>query len=210
VAEELQLPENLPITETNFVEAFVGPFGYNYLNKRVGNIKTKRYCYYVSQGNKFSYLEATHQAEDCDRFQESYTWPISRINTNQAYQLATQWLAAIAMDVKAMNRDCHVTVHPDEIYVHPPRGKFVPIYYVTWERRGYEISNDPASANRKDVASIRLFTPTKTLLQLRVEDPKYVLRPALIITNLDSLLPGTGRTYTLPQPSKVIGVPGPG
>jgi hypothetical protein len=39
-----------------------------------------------------------------------------------------------------------------------------------------------------DVASMMLFTPTKTLLQLCVRDPKYILRKSLVFTNLDSLI----------------------
>ncbi|MGA3282857.1 MAG: hypothetical protein ABSD57_00160 [Verrucomicrobiota bacterium] len=209
VAKELQLPGELPITESNLVEAVVTPFGYNYVNKSIGSITTKKYCYYVSQGNRFSYLEGTHQTEDCYRYQDSYTWPVSRMNTNQAYQLATQWLAAVSMDVKAINRDSQVTVKPDDSYVHSPRGKFVPIYFVSWKRRGYEMSNDVASVIHSGVASVRVFTPTKTLLQLRVEDPKYILRKPLVFTNLDSFFPGTAPVYTLPPPT-TISSPGPG
>jgi hypothetical protein len=38
------------------------------------------------------------------------------------------------------------------------------------------------------MASVALFMPTKTLLQLRVEDTQYILRKPLQITNLDFLL----------------------
>ena len=198
VAKELQLPETLPITESNLVETFIGPFGYNYFNKRVGNITTQNYCYGVECDNRFSDLVGTHQTEDCYKFQESYTWPISRINTNEAYQLAAQWLAAVHMDVKAMERDCRITVKPDNVYVHPPRGKFVPIYDISWVRKGFVPNGDVLNAISNDVASVMLFTPTKTLLQLDVMDPKYILRKPLIFTNLDSLLPGTAPVIKLP------------
>jgi hypothetical protein len=192
VAAELQLPdEHLPITETNLTEAIITPFGYNYRSRRIGSVTTKNYCYFVSQGDKFSYLEGTHQTEDSYRFQDSYTWPISRMDTKQAYQLATQWLAAVSMDVKTMNADCSVTVKPDTGLFESPHGKFVPIYYVSWTRKGYEHKHDVASVIRGDVASVRVFTPTKTLMQLRVEDPKYILRDPIVFTNLASLFPGT-------------------
>ena len=210
VAKELQLPQELPITESNLVEAVITPFGFNYIYKTVGSVTTKHYCYYVSQGNKFSYLEGTHQTEDCNKYQDSYMWPVSRMNTNQAYKLATQWLAAVSMDVKAINQDCWVTVKLDNAYTHPPPGKFVPIYNVSWRRKGYEMSNDVASVIHSDVASVGVFTPTKTLLQLRVEDTKYILRKPLVFTNLNSLFPGTAPVYTLPPPSKTVLSPGPG
>jgi len=181
VARELGLPEDLPITESNLVGAFISPFGYAYVSKKIGNVTTKRYTYYVSQGNKFSYLEHTHQAEECRKFQRAYTWPLTRINTNEAYLLATQWLAAVSMDVAALNRECSVKVTIDTSYVRAPAGKFVPIYYISWTRNEDGVG----------VASMRIFTPTKTLLQLRVEDPKYILRKPLVFTNLDVLLTQT-------------------
>ena len=179
VANELQLPDELPITKSNIVTAFINPFGYAYAKKAIGNVTTKNYCYYVSQGNKFSYLESPHQDELCRRFQASHTLPANQINTNEALGLATQWLAAIPVDMAALNRDCSVSVDLDHAYVQPPAGKFVPVYYVSWSEK---------SGGIQGVASVRVFTPAKVLLQLRVEDPKYILRPPIVFTNLAELL----------------------
>jgi hypothetical protein len=179
VAAELRLPESLPITESNIVKSFINPFGYAYAKKAVGNVTTKNYCYYVSQCNKFSYLESPNQDELCRKFQASHTLPISEINTNEALALATQWLTAVSTDMAALQRNCAVTVELDNAYVHPRAGKFVPVYYVSWSEK---------NGQSDGVASVRLFTPTKTLLQLRVEDPKYILRPPIVFTNLADLL----------------------
>ncbi len=186
VATELRLPEKLPITEADLVERFINAFGYAHVQKAIGNVTTRNYTYYVSQGNRFSYLEGTHQAKDCRRYQRLYTWPLSRMDTNEAYQLASQCLAALSMDVLALNRDCVLVVEPDNDYVHPPQGKFVPVYYVYWRKRGTE------TGRVGDVpAGVRVFTPDKALLQLRVEDPKYILRAPLVFTNLHFLLSQT-------------------
>jgi hypothetical protein len=190
VAEQLQLPEQLPITETNVIKAFINPFGYAYAKKAVGNVTTRRYAYYVSQGNMLSYIESPHQDQECRRFQASHTWPISRMDTNQAYQLATQWLTAASMNVEALNRDCSVTVELDKAYVHPPAGKFVPVYNVCW------------SKGKQGVASVRAFTPTKQLLQLRVEDPNYIMRSPLVFTNLADLLSQTNERATTHAPDR--------
>jgi hypothetical protein len=198
VAEQLQLPEQLPITETNIVKAFINPFGYAYVKKAVGNVTTKNYVYYVSQGNKFSYLESPHQDELCHKFQADCTLPTSQIDTNAALDLANKWLSAASMDVKALGRDCSVKVELDAAYVHPPVGKFVPVYYVGWSEK---------SADGKSVASVRLFLPTKALLQLRVEDPKYILRPPLVFTNLAALFPGKATTTTN-KPGRTIFIDG--
>jgi hypothetical protein len=179
LATGLQLPEALPITESNIVKFHISPFGYAYAKKAIGNVTTKNYCYYISQGNKFSYLESPNQDELCRKFQASHTLPISEINTNEALALATQWLTAVSTDMTALRSNCTVTVALDNAYVHPPAGKFVPVYYVSWSEK---------SGQNDGVAAVRLFTPTKTLLQLRVEDPKYILRPPIVFTNLADLL----------------------
>jgi hypothetical protein len=90
------------------------------------------------------------------------------------------------MDVERLNHDCHVNVAVDSAYVQAPPGKFVPIYFVSWV----------PSNGIGDVASVRLFEPTKALLQLRVEDPKYILREPLIFTNLAALFPGIAPIHT--------------
>jgi hypothetical protein len=196
VATELGLPEKLPITEADLVGRFINAFGYAHVTKAIGNVTTRNYTYYLSQGNKFSYLEGTHQDADCRQYQRLYTWPLSRMDTNQAYQLATQWLAAVSMDVAALNRDCSVVVKPDRDYVHPPQGKFVPVYYVYWRKR-----NTQAGRVADVPAGVRVFTPNNTLLQLRVEDPEYILRAPMVFTNLHFLLSQTNE----PVPSKTPG-----
>lgn len=55
VAQELNLPENLPITESNLVEVFISPPSMVRLG--FGNITTSNYTYYATVGDKFSYLE---------------------------------------------------------------------------------------------------------------------------------------------------------
>ena len=180
VALELNLPEKLPITETDLTEFFISPFEYSYEEKSIGSVTTQQYVYCVSQGNKFSYLFGTHQNEDCRRYQKQYTLPITQLDTNEAYLLATQWLAAVSMDVDKLNHDYPVIVEVEHDYIQSPPGKFVPVYDVYWAKERHNGS----------VASVRLFTPTKTLLQLCVEDPKYILRQPLVFTNPASLFPG--------------------
>lgn len=190
VAKELNLDEQLPICETNIVEAWVGPFGNNFLNQRVGNIITKNYAYYMSVGNSFSYLDDMRMSEDYSKYQMQYTWPVSRMDTNQAYQLATQWLNAVSMDVNGLNHDCRLVI---ELYkgfrVH--EGEFVPIYFVSWTRSDVQFG---------DTASVIVCTPEKKLLSLRVEDYRYIRRKPIVFTNLDALLPGPTQIFSVTNP----------
>jgi hypothetical protein len=110
--------------------------------------------------------------------------------------LATQWLATVGVDILGLNRDCeaHVAVSLWNGFVklgQMPTNDFAPMYYVWWTPQ-----NDD---QRFGGASVELFLPTKKLLQLRVDDPKYVLRKPLVVTNLDSFFPGAGQVTVIPK-----------
>ena len=188
VAKDLDLPEKLPIMPTNLAQVFIVGYGMSQLPpKIIGNVHTTNYGYFVSIGHKLSYVEAAHQDENCLKWMKQYRWPKSQIDTNFAYQLATQWLAAAHMDVAALNRDCKVRVEPDRFANQDLKksGKFVPIYFVYW------VSDKNRKDGYGDMASVTLLAPTKTLISLRVEDPKYILRPPIVFTNLAELLSQT-------------------
>jgi hypothetical protein len=209
VAKELELPGEYPIVESNLVEAIITPFGFNFVNNTIGSVTTKNYCYYISQGNMFSYIEGTHQTAECLSLENSFTWPKEQIDTNSAYRLAVHFLTAVSMDVRKLRRDCNVIIKPDNIYVHPPPEFFVPLYWVNWTRKGYVPNGDVANAISNDIASVLVFTPTKKLFSLRVEDPRYIGRRPLVFTNIDSLLPGRAPVIQLP-PAKVAPPPSSG
>lgn len=187
VALELNLHEQLPITQSNIVSNFISPFGYAYMKNRIGNVTTSNYTYYVSEGNKFSFLESTHIEEKCLAYQSQYTWPLSELDTNLAYELAAQSLMAVSMDINGLNRDFDLAVVPDNTYVHSPKDKFVPIYHVLWKPKDFQ---------QMGGAEVTVFTPTRTLLEMRVEEPQYIKREPLVISNLSELFPGTAQITT--------------
>lgn len=156
-----------------------------HLSGTLGTVSTRDFGYYVSVGRKMSYVAWRHYDRDCLKWMEEYKWPRSRIDTNAAYQLATQWLAAAMMDVRGLNRDCQFRIEPETYWnAANPKKKttFIPIYDVYWV----------SEQNRRDgggsVASVVLFAPTKRLVSLRVEESKYILRKPLAFTNLDAML----------------------
>ncbi len=178
VARELRLTENLPITETNLVTSFILPYAGAQAWKTIGKVVTRNYAYYVSRDNKFSYLEGTHQQEDRRRWHSEYWWPVNRMDTNAVYQMATQSLAAVSMDVEGLNRDCRLHI---DAYTPQGLGKgahFMPVYTVYWTK---------GRKGEGSTASVQLFAPTKTILQLRVEDPRYILRQPITVTNVGAL-----------------------
>lgn len=184
VAQELCLTETLPITESNLVAAYISPPRMAQRMGTFGNITTSNYTYYVSVGSKFSYLERAGVKTGYEQLRKDYLWPINRMDTNAVYQLATQLLAAVSMDVNALNRDCEV-----HIDAFTPEGKngnhFVPVYWVYWMPKTGG-SSGPA-------ASVELFEPTKTIRQLRVNKAEYILRKPLEVTNADFVIVQTNR-----------------
>jgi len=102
---------------------------------------------------------------------------------------ATQFLAAASMDVKALNRDCKLTIR-----AFTPEGEhgshFVPVYWVSWGKDG------------KPIASVELFEPTKTIRQMHVNKSEYILRKPLEIPNLDLLLSQTNAPAETNVPAK--------
>jgi hypothetical protein len=181
VATSLGLPENLPITQSNLIYVVVGtPKMVELSGGGIGAIDTTNYEYSFAYGRKLSYVTSSKldSAEARNELEQKYLWPISRRNTNAAYRLATNWLAAIQIDVKRIEHDCRVNISswtPDGV----DEKHFVPLYFVTWKG-----SSGP-------VASVELLEPARLLGKLTVEQPEYVLRKPVVITNAEALLSQT-------------------
>ena len=192
VAKELQLPEDLPITESNLTGGFVAPFVDYYRDHTVGNIVTKSYAYIFCQDNKFNEVDVANYDETCLSL-EQHPLPRKQLDFNTPYQLATQWMAAASIDVNALNRDCKVKVTLSTYWNgvtrvgQIPRKRFVPLYDVSW------LSPQNQSEHYGDVAFVELYLPARKLIQFCVSDSRYILRKPLVFTNLASLFPGTAR-----------------
>jgi hypothetical protein len=185
VAKELSLPEQIPITESNLTEVYISPPAL----VRLGRISTSNYVYYASVGRTFSGLEQAIQAETWGRILAEHRWPIGRMDTNRAFQAATQIMSAVGMDVAALNRDCRVEIHV--ALPEGPRGKyFIPDYVVHWKK--------PGSLG----AHVEYFEPTKSIHQLHVWDAKYILRKPMQVPNLAELLDQTNASPQTNVPAK--------
>jgi hypothetical protein len=134
---------------------------------------------------KFSYLVKTDLDKDYPSLRAQYLWPISRMNTNAAYQLAIRWLSQLSIDIHALTNACRT-----HIIAMMPEGEnglhFVPVYWVYWQR--------PEEEGQRNAASVELLEPTKTIRQLRVEEPRYMLRKPITITNLGLSAPNPTQT----------------
>jgi len=172
VASQLRLEEDVPIRKSLLASMYLTPPSLAEPMLGLGNISTTNYTYYVSVGGKFSFLESTQRKNLNTWFQAletRYHWPISSNDTNAAYQLATQWLNAVSIDVSALTRDCRVSIRS-----WMPRGptskEFVPLYWVSWGR------------DHEPVALVEFLLPEKKILQLRVEKSEYIHREQIKVS----------------------------
>ena len=83
------------------------------------------------------------------------------------------------MDVDGLNNDCNLHVQPAAVRGQGANASFLPVYWVYWTR---------GEKGHGSVASVKFSAPTKTLMQLRVENSDYILRQPLRFTNLNALL----------------------
>jgi hypothetical protein len=194
VARELNLHEALPITVSNLTRAYISRFGSAYATGALGNITTSNYSYGAERDYRFSQLTAANLDDRCREYSRKYQWPIARLATNAAYLLAVSWLESIHVDVGRLNRDCDVEIALDHYWNgvkngEIPRKTFTPLYFISWNPRSRR--GEPGGG-----AYVELFLPTKTLLQMKVYDAKYILCPPLMPTNLGALFPGRGVVTT--------------
>lgn len=177
VAKKLNLTEKTPIKKNDVTEFFISTPQYAKMFGSLGSIATSDYEYYFSVDNKFSSIVRANYDDELKQLIKNYHWPMWKVDTNAAYQWATQMLCAVSVDVVKLNEDCVRTVGfclPDE------KNKFfVPNYRISWK------------ANDEPVALVEVFLPTKTLRDLSVEKSQYILRAPLQITNLNYLLSQT-------------------
>lgn len=191
VAQHLNLAEKLPITVTNLTDAWLEPFIGYYRGHAIGTISTKNYNYFFCQGDKFNEVDIVSSYRAHLNL-EGQKLPVSQFDPKGAYQLATEWLAAVAIDVGKLNRDCRHHVRLISSWGvslgKRPRKPFVPIYDVWWATPKQD------AENYGDVVDVQLIRPGNKLLSIQVLDPQYIVGKPLIITNLAAFFPGTAPT----------------
>ena len=195
-ANALNLPETLPITTNSLNEIFVaspyvaGRFG------TLGSLRTTNFSYGFGKGKHLCYITRLIKGNNPYDYDANKPYAIdpSAVNTNAAYSMATQFLTKAFVDVSRLSTSSVVSVEP-WVILHMTTSK----YTVEWRQGNMLIGGEPMA---KTVAKVVVAAPKGELWTLRVEEPDYILRKPLEITNLDYLLSQTNAPAQTDVPAK--------
>jgi hypothetical protein len=179
-AQQLGLPEELPITETNMIGCYISPPRLARGAGTIGTVSTGHYLYAPFVARGFVVVRRDLEQQEA-QMRAEYLWPTNRMDKATAYDDAVEILRKGDIAVNALNDNCVARVT-----TCIPEGQsnhFVPIYWVTWSEK----HPGPLSQG----ASVELFEPTKMILQLQVTGSRYILRKPLEVTNADFILSQT-------------------
>jgi hypothetical protein len=190
-ASRLQLPISLPLTEQDVVKGEV--FHPNTIGF-AGRLDTASYSFSFAKSGRLRFitrLDSGYQAYSTSKaqgnlktteFLPQLTGLPSVINTNEAYSIASNWLASVEANVQALEK------------AHAPKAEQLlllgqtplPIFTVDWGPLGGQ-STRPRQVAYPAVR-VMIAGDTKDLLYLRQEDDSYSKRPPTLIKDVDKLL----------------------
>lgn len=189
LARELQLPVPVPIQQQHVVDAFVGApqFGVN------GSLQISNVAF-TFWGGRLHTITRRDVYPPLNMTDETIAKlpPTANITANEAYQLATQWLGAISMDVAALERQFSKKIS-QESYSANSQSLLVPhgrnpshrdpirttVVYVkiTWGE-AWQKPYDP-----RPPVQVTLLGNTKELIDLQLANRSFLQRPLIVATN---------------------------
>ncbi len=185
--KQLDLPVPRPIQRTNLTELFVS--SPNVLADFGGSLRTTNFSFGFGYNQLSSIVCINRFGKNVSmvaKFDELATQP-SLIDTNGAYQLATQWLTAASVDVAALSRKYPLKLYQQELETRPSLGdvvrfrkgtKMIPIFYVKWEGPTQTLGGVKIAL---PVAEVCILGTTKELMSLRLPGLEFSSRPPLVI-----------------------------
>ena len=155
-----------------------------------GTIETTNLLFAFEQGRlsdveRLSDHDVQYYAGDIDKL----IGKPSVINEAQAYEMATQWLNAVDIDVAAMEKKYSPQV--DQLSVLPVNSTNavkVPMYFVHWGWRYFRNGDENHTVSSESLVEVKILGTTKELVELRLSDASFSKRPPLLITNAIDLM----------------------
>jgi hypothetical protein len=148
-----------------------------------GSIETTNFFFGFAGDGKLRYIHCYNHLDRKLPLPDQYAqWAKlnSLIGTNEAYQVASNWLDRLEVDLAALERR-----HPPHVMQarlegeQTPDGRtaLVPRFEVAWGTNMWE-----------PVVWVSIFGPTKEPLRIRIEDTAFLKRPKGLVKNPESLL----------------------
>jgi hypothetical protein len=170
----------------------VGPYGYiNNATYQFG-FDYGRLCHIMRLSLMEPYVE--YYAHDLDKL----VGKPSLIYTNDAYQMATQWLSAIDVDMSRVNKLKWVVNQLHYLPKGATNTVTLPLFYVDFGSKHYPASGNLVAFD-KPLITVEILGTTKELQELLINDESFCGRPVLLVTNMYELINTTNRPI---RPSK--------
>jgi hypothetical protein len=179
-AERLNLPIERPIQESRLTFKLLAPPSVLADDGFEGGIHVDHYafneggraCYrYIARLDPFGGLSMAEENEMLSHHK-------SLVGTNGAYQLATNWLALIDVDVRELERTNRAEIRQRWFWgsANPEPKVLLPIFEVRW--------------GEWDHAKVEVTVDgrTKQFIEIRQEDDSFSQRPRELVKDLDKLL----------------------
>jgi hypothetical protein len=150
-----------------------------------GTIETTNF-FFSFIGAKLSSVQrlSEHLVEYYSHDLDKLVGKTSLIDTNGAYQLATQWLASVDMDIPALRKLKYTVNQLHYRATGTTNVVTLPLFYVDFGTRHHHW---PAGSTMKDydepLVSVEILGTTKELQEMKLNDGSLSKRPLMIITN---------------------------
>ena len=188
LSEQLKLPPPHPIFTSDLIAYHISPPWFGVIHDKTpglseiekvrrsqvaakGFVETTNYSFSFADGG-FSVVNKEWK-DEVNHYNEWVNIP-SLIDTNGAYQLATQWLAAAGVKMGTLQTKYGAQGNVEQSYIWNPVGTtnkaMLPLFEVTW-------GNDPTHYS----VEVRVSGITKKLLDLRVNEASISRRPPLVL-----------------------------
>ena len=145
------------------------------------NFETSNFMFIFRDGKLHAVGNTQTNIESVEHYREWAKMP-SLVNSNEAYRMATNWLARVYVDVPTLNRKYQVHVGQPSSWAQGTNLLTLPLYYVTWTKGDYQ------------AAKVGIFGPTKQFIGLTIgdadrgEDASICSHVWLVVTNAKELL----------------------
>jgi hypothetical protein len=150
--------------------------------------QTTNFGFIFDEGGLICVRNMKTNIEEVEHYKEWAKMP-SLIGSNEAYHLATNWLARVSVDISALNKKYEAHVGQPFFWgdqgtnkAYPPGWGIgtnkitLPLYYVTW------------GDTNNEAAKVGIFGPTKQLMGLTIEDQSLLTRMFIVVTNQKELM----------------------